>query len=113
MMDSAAELQRLQAQITAMTLGQSTAPPPAEKPVTADQVAAIVDAAITRAMPQLIGMVQVIDEFFSKALPPEELEAFKAYRDAGAPGLRELLASENLHPVAQLLWDEIKNTQVK
>jgi hypothetical protein len=59
-------------------------------------------------MPQLIGIVQLLDDFFAKALPAAELAAFKEYRDKGAPGLEELLKSDTLHPVAQLLWDEIK-----
>lgn len=81
---------------------------PKPEPVTPEQIAAIVDASLKRAMPQLMGMVQSLDDFFNKALPADELAAFKKYRDDGAPGLVELMASSTLYPIAQLLWDEIK-----
>jgi hypothetical protein len=115
-MDYQAQMQSLMTRLHAMQSGQplqpevaTTAPPqPAQQAITPDQIAAIVDASLKRAMPQLMGMVNTIDGFFNRALPPEELAAFKAYRDQGAPGLKAMLDSDTLFPIAQLMWEMIK-----
>jgi hypothetical protein len=119
-MDAQAELKRLTEQLNQMNQRQGLTPitTPAtiaapQVPVTADQVSAIVEASLKRAMPELMSMVKSLDDFFDKALPPDDLAAFKAYRDQGAPGLKELMASDTLHPIAQLLWDEIKSHAIK
>lgn len=127
-MNAESELKRLAEQLNQLNMrqqgivGNPIFPPiptnefqqtPQQGPVTADQVSSIIETSLKRAMPQLMGMIQSIDDFFVKALPPDELAAFKTYRDQGAPGLKELMESGALYPVAQLLWDEIKSQATK
>src|ERR1700739_269853 len=125
-MDAHAEMQRLLKQLNdanaRITSGQPLVAPvespapaaaPATPPVTAEQIAAIVETELKRAMPPRMGMVQSLDDFFTRALPPAELQAFKAYRDQGAPGLQALVASTELYPIAELLWDTIKEHALK
>lgn len=111
-MDAQVEIQNLMRQLnnlnTRQPITDQPQQPEAQAPATAAQVAEIVESSLKKAMPQLMGMVQLVDDFFQRALPPEELAAFKGYRDAGAPGMKELIESDRLYPIAQMLWDEIK-----
>lgn len=119
-MSTQAEVQRLMAQIAAMTSQQHQQVPPLSQlgqpqvaPATPAQVADIVEATIKRCMPQLASAIHVMDGFFSKALSAEDFAEFKKYRESGSPGFKELIESNKLHPVAQLLWDEIKSINKK
>ncbi len=106
-MNTQDQVQQIMAQIAAKQLAQS--PIPQTAAATPEQVASIIESALKKMMPQLVEAIAVMDSFFSKALSTEDFAAFKEFRAKGSPGFKELIESDKLHPIAQLLWDEMKS----
>lgn len=86
-------------------------------PLTADAVRSIVDerlAAITTAAAptqKAQSTMAQFDQVFAKALSHEDYKAFADYVAAGAPGFDEMLKGDALNPLAQLLWEIIKESR--
>jgi hypothetical protein len=89
----AVTMQQVQDAISAR-LGVSAAPTPADAPVA-----------------RLAAWVGKIDAMLQRALPAEDFADLKVYADAGAPGFAALLEGEALYPLAQLLWETIRESQ--
>lgn len=90
-----------------------TAPAPAQAPLTADMVRSIVDermASLSAAQPAAKAQTTMaqLDQVFAKALSADDYNAFAEYLSAGSPGFNDLLAGDALNPIAQLLWETIK-----
>lgn len=88
--------------------------PPAPSPaaLTADQVRQIIDeriAAAAPAPPALMAKLEKFEQVFRRALPAADYAAFQKYVADGSPGFAEILAGDKLHPIAQLLWETIKD----
>lgn len=64
-----------------------------------------------RAPPPQLAAVAQFDQVFERALAPGDLAAFKEYVADGAPGFDKLLAGDALYPIAQLLWETIKESR--
>ena len=88
--------------LTAMTM------PIQPAPINAEQVQAMIDASIKSSMVAVQSPLAQFDSIFQRALPKEDFAAFTAYVSRGAPGFSELLNSDKLDPIAQLLWETIK-----
>jgi len=83
-------------------------PPAPYGGVTADQVRQIVDQRLQETMPRLQNTLASFEAIFQRALSADDYAAFHKYVAAGSPGFNELLAGDKLHPIAQLLWETIK-----
>lgn len=100
----------LQAQLAAGG-GLSPPNPAAARPatfVTEQQVRAWIEEAFAQRIPAVQQRLQGFDAMFAKALPKDDYAAFQQYMAAGSPGFDQLLASDKLYPLVQLLWDTIK-----
>lgn len=93
--------------------------------LTQDQIASIVDQRIAIAlakipstapaaapagpdMSKLAAIVGQAENLFQRALPAQDYAAFHAYTQAGAAGFSDIMKSEALYPIVQLLWETIK-----
>jgi hypothetical protein len=83
--------------------------------MTIEQVQQIVDARLkelnpgpAKAMQQLQNSMQAFESMFQRALPAADYKAFQEYVANGSPGFNDILQSDKLFPLAQLLWETIK-----
>lgn len=53
-------------------------------------------------------IIAAADVLFKKALPQEDFAAFAAYMQSGSPSFNDMLESGKFDPLAQLLWETIK-----
>jgi hypothetical protein len=99
----------------AARLGVTAAPAPAPVYATVDQVQALIDARLKAAPDPLLARVQLLtaqaEGLLQRALPAADFAAFQQYLAGGAPGFDALLKTEALHPLAQLLWEIIKESK--
>lgn len=58
--------------------------------------------------PQLRAIFNEVESIFQRALSPADYQAFKEYTTGGSPGFERLTQGEQLFPLAQLLWEVIK-----
>jgi hypothetical protein len=101
-------LAALQAQLSAGARpGTSYTPAPAVS-MTPQDVQAMIDASLSRALAPVASPLAQFDSIFQRALPADDFAAFTGYVQRGAPGFGELLKSDKLDPIAQLLWETIK-----
>jgi len=75
---------------------------------TALDVQTMIDASLARTVQAAANPLSQFDTIFQRALPAEDFAAFTAYVSLGAPGFGDLMATEKLDPIAQLLWETIK-----
>lgn len=68
-------------------------------------------AAPDAAMERLSLWVAKIDGMLKRALKADDFADLTAYVKAGAPGFDTLLAGDALFPLAQLLWETIRESQ--
>lgn len=108
-------MQRMIAENPALATQLGLTPPaPAQPPgMTAEQVRQIVAEELAARTPaaspaQAMARLEQFDKVFQKALPAEDFMAFQKYVAAGAPGFADLLTTDKLNPIAQLLWETIK-----
>ena len=76
--------------------------------VTAQDVQAMIDASLKQTAQVAASPLAQFDTIFQRALPSEDFAAFTAYVQNGAPGFADLLQTDKLDPIAQLLWETIK-----
>ena len=100
-----------------------TASPTPEAPAGAVTMAQVQDAITERlkglappaapdaAVARLMAVVGKVDAMLQRALPADAIADLRVYADAGAPGFDALLAGEALYPIAQLLWETIRESQ--
>ncbi len=101
--NSLAELQAM------MAAGQfPLVPPAAQIPAPHLDIPAMIKAEFDRRMPAMQSSMSKFEDVFKRALSAEDYVEFTCYAQAGAPGFNELLASDKLFPLAQLLWETIK-----
>lgn len=60
------------------------------------------------AMTKLASVIAQAEGVFQRALPPADYKAFQEYTQSGGKGFDEILKSEALYPIVQLLWETIK-----
>jgi hypothetical protein len=85
------------------------APPLAYQPnVSEEKIRAIMAEELNRHMPRFQTFNDQFETIFKSALSEEEYKAFHEYVAAGSPKFDEILKSDALHPIAQLLWEAIK-----
>lgn len=93
-------------------LAPMPAPPQAVAPqglaITEERMAAMMDAAIAKHMPGAVKVMQAFESVFQRALAPDDYKAFVQYTQNGSPGFDKLMASDKLDPIAQLLWETVK-----
>lgn len=119
-----------QAQLSALFASGAAAPfpgllPAAPSPfpgllpgaLTADQVNALIDLKLRALTPapaaqpdlaKLGAVIQQIDGLVRRALSADDYEFLKNYISEGGPGFADMLASDVLHPIAQLLCETIR-----
>lgn len=99
------------AQLGLTPTGAIQPPTPA---LTAEMVSQMIDERLKAVAPpaieRLAGISAQFEQVFQAALPKEDYEAFHAYVANGSPGFDKLLAGDTLHPIAQLLWETIKES---
>lgn len=83
--------------------------------VTIEQVNALIDARLQALQPapqpdlgRLNAVLQQVDALAKRALSKEDYEAMMAYMASGGPGFTDLMASDALNPIVQLLCETIK-----
>jgi hypothetical protein len=76
--------------------------------LTAQDVQAMIDASISRSITVVHSPLEQFDSIFQQALSPDDFAAFTTYVQDGAKGFSDLMKSDALHPIAQLLWETIK-----
>jgi hypothetical protein len=88
---------------------------PSAPALTADAVQRMIDERIAAAMrPAQAPVAERLAQFeqvFQRALSAEDYAAFQQYVATGSPGFAGLLAGDKLHPIAQLLWETIKEAK--
>lgn len=105
-------VQKLLAQNPALAQQMGIPPAPA---LTAEAVQRMIDERIAKAMsappaPAVQRLAQ-FEQVFQRALSAEDYAAFQQYVAGGSPGFAEMLAGDKLHPIAQLLWETIKENK--
>ena len=90
---------------------------PAVAPLTAEIVSQMIDDRIKASqnspapVQQLASITAQFEQVFQNALSKTDYDAFHAYVAAGSPGFAEMLTTDKLHPIAQLLWETIKENK--
>lgn len=111
---AATSLADLQAQLAAagmlgiQPMRQPLPLPSMQGGVTEAQIAALINKAFTEHMPDMHRAVQSFEVVFAKALAPEDYAAFQNYVANGSPGFAAMIEGGAFHPLAQLLWETIK-----
>lgn len=111
----AADLAALTQQNPGM-FGNAVLPVPTPMPpiggVNETQIRTIMQEELAKLAPNVQGnlnqALEPLRAMFNSALADDDLKQFKEYLEKGAPGFGQLLASDKLYPIAQLLWETIK-----
>lgn len=101
------DMAQLQALIAQPQLPTYALPAP---PMTPQSVQAMIDASIQHSMASVQSPLAQFDAIFQRALSEEDFTAFTKYVQAGAPGFDVIVKSDKLDPIAQLLWETIKES---
>lgn len=105
-------VQRLLAQNPSLA-SQIGIPAPTPATLTIEQVRQIVDERLAASAPPapVVARLAQFEQVFQKALSADDYATFQQYVAAGSPGFAEMLAGDKLHPIAQLLWETIKENK--
>jgi hypothetical protein len=95
-------------QLQQMMAQQHPGYPPVAMPLTEQRVQAMIESAILRRMAAVKSPLSQFDAIFQRALSSEDFAAFTKYVQTGAPGFDAIMKSDKLDPIAQLLWETIK-----
>lgn len=62
-------------------------------------------------MARLQAVAAQAEDLLQRALPAADYAAFQKYVADGGPGFEAMLKGEALYPLAQLLWETVKESQ--